>query len=236
MYLIGMLVLLFLANIAMLLGLTNWPQRTRENFAAELVKRENFSDNIAPYDGMQKSVQGPKTVNEHMDNIAPYDGLMWGGGSSRQGVAYKSGSNPKTGNEYMDNIAPNTDLMWGGGDSHQGVSSKVGSNAKTGIEYFTDTLSLPSFATPSMGAYDGLNTGANLPAASGGWRATAPNEPLSGPPVEIGLDNLSYFKNNQCKPECCSSTLSCSGGCVCTTPDQRSFINRRGGNRNSGDF
>ena len=32
-YLLGMLALLFLANIAMLMGMTNWPQRTREGFA-----------------------------------------------------------------------------------------------------------------------------------------------------------------------------------------------------------
>ena len=38
MYLIGMLVLLFLANLAMLMGMTNWPARTREGFANAVVK------------------------------------------------------------------------------------------------------------------------------------------------------------------------------------------------------
>ena len=46
-----------------------------------------------------------------------------------------------------------------------------------------------------------------------------------------GPDNLFIFKNNECKPECCGSSFSCGGGCVCTTPDQRKYINQRGGNR-----
>lgn len=69
-----------------------------------------------------------------------------------------------------------------------------------------------------------------------GFKMRTPNEPLAGPPVQVGPDNLFIFKNNQCKPECCGATLSCDGGCVCTTPDQRNFINTRGGNRLSGEF
>ena len=64
------------------------------------------------------------------------------------------------------------------------------------------------------------------------WRGPAPNEPLLGPEVEIGPDNLFMFKNNQCKPECCPASFSCGSGCVCTTAKQRDFINSRGGNRN----
>ena len=82
----------------------------------------------------------------------------------------------------------------------------------------------------SIGPYDGVR----LPTGnSSGWRYTAPNEPLTGPEVEPGPDNLFMFKNNQCKPECCGASFSCDGGCVCTTPKQRDFINTRGGNRTS---
>ncbi len=63
------------------------------------------------------------------------------------------------------------------------------------------------------------------------WRSKAPNEPLLGPEFKVGPDSLFIFKNNQCKPECCGASFSCSGGCVCTTPEQRDFINSRGGNR-----
>jgi len=52
--------------------------------------------------------------------------------------------------------------------------------------------------------------------------------------VELGPDSLFMFKNNQCKPECCGASFSCDGGCVCTTPKQRKFINERGGNRTVG--
>ena len=82
---------------------------------------------------------------------------------------------------------------------------------------------------PGIGAYDGIR----LKAAGGNeyWRATAPNEPLKGPAFQVGPDNLFMFKNNQCKPECCGASLSCDGGCVCTTPEQRKYLNMRGGNR-----
>ena len=46
-----------------------------------------------------------------------------------------------------------------------------------------------------------------------------------------GLDSLFIFKNNQVKPECCDSSYGSNTGCVCTTAEQRDFINKRGGNR-----
>lgn len=63
------------------------------------------------------------------------------------------------------------------------------------------------------------------------WRDTEPNVPLLGPAFEPGPDQLFVFKNNQVKPECCSSSYSSDMGCVCTTPDQRQYLNTRGGNR-----
>ena len=67
------------------------------------------------------------------------------------------------------------------------------------------------------------------------WRDTDPNEPLLGPEFQPGPDSLFIFKNNQSKPECCSSTYSSDMGCVCTTPQQRKYINTRGGNRTVDD-
>lgn len=80
-----------------------------------------------------------------------------------------------------------------------------------------------------IGAFDGvkLSTGNSV----SGWRYTAPNEPLMGAEFAPGPDSLFLFKNNQCKPECCGASFSCSGGCVCSTPQQRQYIASRGGNR-----
>jgi hypothetical protein len=80
-----------------------------------------------------------------------------------------------------------------------------------------------------IGAYDGvqLPTGNSVSQ----WRYTAPNEKLMGAEFQPGPDSLFMFKNNQCKPECCGASFSCGGGCVCTTPQQRDYINSRGGNR-----
>lgn len=80
-----------------------------------------------------------------------------------------------------------------------------------------------------IGAFDGvvLPTGNKVSS----WRFTAPDEPLLGAEFTPGDDSLFIFKNNQCKPECAGASFSCSGGGVCTTPQQRSYINGRGGNR-----
>jgi len=155
-YLVGMLVLLFLANLCMLLGMTNWPQRGREGFANQLLN----------------SMSNAEMVEDEVE-----EGFM---------DTLVSGSGP-------------------GG----------------------------RFATAAIGSYDGTNPGSG---AYEGWRGNHPNEPLIGPNVDSpDLDNLFIFKNNQCKPECCGASLSCDGGCVCSTPSQRNLINSRGGNRSKGD-
>jgi len=176
-YLIGMLVLLFLANVAMLMGMTNWPQRTREGFAAHLVKK------------------GPSgMMKEGMDNYGSYKGLQWSSDSLSQGAQFRIGSNPTTVQEP-----------------------------------FMDYLS-NGFATAPIGSYDGINMAANLPPDAQGFRARMPNVPH--PPGTAMLP----FVNNECKPECCGSTMSCDGGgCVCTTPEDRDLINTRGGNRRHED-
>lgn len=79
-----------------------------------------------------------------------------------------------------------------------------------------------------IGPFDGVKLATGN---SSSWRYTAPNEPLMGPAFAPGPDSLFIFKNNQCKPECCGASFACDGGCVCTTPQQRDYINQRGGNR-----
>lgn len=40
--------------------------------------------------------------------------------------------------------------------------------------------------------------------------------------------SMFMFKNNKSSPNCCPSTFSTSAGCVCTTEEQRKFVNSRG--------
>ena len=94
--------------------------------------------------------------------------------------------------------------------------------------FVSSHLSNAAAPDASMGPYDGVKLSTGNESA---WRYTAPNEPLNGPEFVPGDDSLFIFKNNQCKPECCGSSFSCGGGCVCTTPQQRQYIAGRGGNR-----
>jgi len=80
-----------------------------------------------------------------------------------------------------------------------------------------------------IGPFDGVRL--TCPDGGSSWKCNTPNEPLNGPAFQPGPDSLFMFKNNQCKPECCPSSFSCDGGCVCTSPDQRDVIAHRGGNR-----
>ena len=90
-----------------------------------------------------------------------------------------------------------------------------------------------------IGIYDNVVKVGAVKSKADPWRGTAPNEPLLGPEQNLDKGELFMFKNNQCKPECCGASFSCSGGCVCTTEKQRYQINNRGGNRGgpgAGDF
>jgi hypothetical protein len=199
MYLIGMLVLLFLANVAMLMGMTNWPQRTREGFAAHMVRS-----------GVRR---------EGMDNIAPYTGLKWAGGSLQQGAEFRIGSNPTTVHESF--ASP--------------MLSGAGAVRKMKAEPFMNDME-NGFATEPIGSYDGINMAANLPADAQGYRARMPNVPHKYGKFGRKASEMLPFEENECKPECCGSTMSCDGGgCVCTTPEDRDLINTRGGNRRHED-
>jgi hypothetical protein len=102
------------------------------------------------------------------------------------------------------------------------------------MEGFTSYLLNPAATGAgyqAIGAYD--NVVKKPENGMSNWRGPAPNEPLLGPEVELGPDNLFIFKNNQCKPECCPASFSCGSGCVCTTAKQREFIASRGANRSN---
>ena len=48
--------------------------------------------------------------------------------------------------------------------------------------------------------------------------------------------HLFMFAHNKCSPGCCPSTYSSSGGCVCSTPEQRKWVAQtRAHNKNASD-
>ena len=121
------------------------------------------------------------------------------------------------------------------GEGFVGHMRSGSANKKDGFMNYSGNPSGAKAAYQPIGAFDGIKVDTGNKESE--WRYTAPNEPLKAPQGELGPDNMFIFKNNQCKPECCGSTFSCDGGCVCTTPEQRNFINARGGNRTGGsDF
>jgi hypothetical protein len=52
-------------------------------------------------------------------------------------------------------------------------------------------------------------------------------------PLQNG--ELAMFADNTMSPECCPSSYSGSGGCVCETEQQMKYLSSRGGNRNTMD-
>lgn len=95
--------------------------------------------------------------------------------------------------------------------------------------YFLENAGGAKAKYEPIGAFDDVRVTPDNGVSS--WRYTDPNEPLLGPEFKPGPDHLFIFKNNQSKPECCSASYSSDVGCVCTTPQQRTYINMRGGNR-----
>lgn len=119
-------------------------------------------------------------------------------------------------------LLANLVMVWSQSRSSEGFSNYFLENAGgAGKEY------------KPIGAFDNVDlTPVN---AVSSWRYTAPNESLLGPEFQPGPDSLFIFKNNQAKPECCSASYSTDVGCVCTSPQQRNYINMRGGNRTMED-
>lgn len=126
-------------------------------------------------------------------------------------------------------------------------------NNESFINIYNDNISNEN--QYSMGPFSDLIL---KPKGNSNWRKDPSNLPLYNPyslytpqgtplPLKPEITNLSFKSNgptvdgtnktpnnmfmfayNQCRPECCPSTFSCDHGCVCTTEQQRKFINSRG--------
>ncbi len=62
-------------------------------------------------------------------------------------------------------------------------------------------------------------------------------EDNTGGSIPLPEGELLIFKENKLDPKCCPSVYSGSRGCVCATPEQMMYLNKRAGNRTlGGDF
>jgi hypothetical protein len=107
---------------------------------------------------------------------------------------------------------------------------RFGMSAEGFTSYFLENAASTGSEYQPMSSFDGAKVETGNSVSS--WRYVKPDEKPTAP-WRLDEDNLFIFKNNQCKPECCASSLSCDGGCVCTTPEQRQFIATRGGNHST---
>ena len=155
-------------------------------------------------------------------------------------AAYLAYGNRGSGMPSFDLTAAEEHFACGAGDSPDGVRANVDGPAP--IDY-------------TMGEYDGLPLRTECPDC---WKHapcgaallnTTQNHTVQGnqlplqlvptandfpnaPPVDgcsAPRDDF-MFAYNQSSPECCPATYSTSTGCVCTTPEQRKWLQRRGGN------
>uniref|UniRef100_A0A6C0K2S6 Uncharacterized protein n=1 Tax=viral metagenome TaxID=1070528 RepID=A0A6C0K2S6_9ZZZZ len=99
--------------------------------------------------------------------------------------------------------------------------------------YFLENAGGAGKQYKAIGSFDDVRVSTDNNVSS--WRYTDPDEPLLGPEFVPGPDSLFIFRDNQAKPGCCSASYSSDMGCICTTPQQRKFINTRGGNRTMED-
>ena len=121
-----------------------------------------------------------------------------------------------------------------------GTKDWVSSNATCGTESFDETTCNDKWRKEPCDL--ALNDTMGLVTQGSSVPLQSVDPPLSDehstfPSVDGVSDKNSMFMfaYNQCKPECCPSTYSCSGGCVCTTDQQRKFLKGRGNNKSFSD-
>jgi hypothetical protein len=57
----------------------------------------------------------------------------------------------------------------------------------------------------------------------------------AGGQIPLNEGELLFFDQNKFSPDCCPSDYSNSSGCVCATPEQADYLNKRAGNKTFDD-
>ena len=73
--------------------------------------------------------------------------------------------------------------------------------------------------------------GSQLPLQPNFSQPITDGPPVDGDSEEDKRKDMFIFAYNKSSPECCPATYSTSTGCICTTKNQRDYINQRGNNR-----
>ena len=106
---------------------------------------------------------------------------------------------------------------------HLGLKNNTYENFVAGVNEYVDTGGCYGNITYEQppSTYELLNETSTV------FGHTLPNGEHKNAPLAEGEDALFMFGKNKCSPECCPSTYTCSGGCVCTTEEQRNRIHGR---------
>jgi len=170
-------------------------------------------------DNKYANIEGYELNTQNNPSPSCNDGKCYN--SSFNQVTDTSNNNNNEENKKIPSITAKTNKTSGNMSNFDGVCLTTGN--KDSWMKSPDNISLNS--------NDGLYT------IQGG---TAPTKPLIsdpnslyGPPID-GVDGsptkLFMLANNKVSPYCCPSTFSTSTGCLCTTEQQRKFVNTRGNN------
>ena len=73
--------------------------------------------------------------------------------------------------------------------------------------------------------------GTQIPLKPNFTKSVSEGPPVDGNTTDDNRKDMFIFAYNKSSPECCPSTYSTSNGCICTTKNQREYINQRGNNR-----
>ena len=133
----------------------------------------------------------------------------------------KTNSDNNNNLKYISSLRPRTNKVSGKMSNLDGICMSTGNKDSW----------MKSPSNISLNSNNGLYTvqGSNLPPKP----IISDPTSLSGPPID-GVDGspnkLFMLANNKVSPDCCPSTFSTSTGCLCTTEQQRKFVNTRGNN------
>ncbi len=121
----------------------------------------------------------------------------------------------------------------GAATTNKKTTEPTGEDVNEGFASYVRGVNEGAPITHTMGPWDSMAVPrSSNPDPESWWKFT----PDIGPGAGVSEVLLYQDSVAAVSPMCCgAATYSTSSGCVCTTPEQRNFINARGGNRTGGN-